>query len=152
MFGLNVYVQPNPVGTIDATKQNNYNIQFRKNDANLMITEQHTDNNFRQIGSLPPQYPDHYKIHHHSVTMDLNNLQNFNSTSPGITYFEEHDTNKHINNMLKSGQGMHSHPANKTTPNHRDTTIPDKIEKWRKNNNVFQVEASHNHKLNFVKV
>ena len=152
MFGLNVFI-PDPVGTINERKQDNYNIQFRKNDAKLMITEQHTGNNFRQIGSsLPPQYPDHYKIHHRSVTMDLNNLQNFNPTSPGITYFEEHDTNKHIHNMLKSGQGMHSHPPNKTTPNHRDTTIPDKIEKWRKNNNVFQVEASHSHKLNFVKV
>jgi len=47
---------------------------------------------------------------------------------------------------------MHSHPANKTTPNHRDTSIPNKIEKWRKRSNVFEVEAQHSHKLEVVKV
>jgi len=75
------------------------------------------------------------------------NLQNFNPTSPGITYFKEHETNKHIHHG-----GMHSHPANKTTPIHRDTTVPDKIEKWRKRSNIFEVEASHSHKLEVVKV
>ena len=147
MFGLNVFVQPDPVGTIDATKQDKYNIQHRKNDANLMITEQHTDNYFRQEGDLPSQIPHHYKIHHHSVTMDLNNLQNFNPTSKGITYFEEHETNKHIH-----GGGMHSHLPNKTTPNHKDMSIPNKIQQWTKRTNVFESPIEHSHKLNFVKV
>lgn len=150
MFGLNVFVEPDPTGRIDATKQDKYNIQFRKNDANLMITEQHTDNYFRQEGDIPSQIPHHYKIHHESVTMNLNNLQNFNPTSKGITYFEPHETERHIHH---SSQGsMHSHPANETKPNHRDNTITDKIEKWRKRSNVFESPAEHSHKLNIVKV
>ena len=146
MFGLNVYV-PDPVGTIDATKQDKYNIHHRRNDAKLFVTEEITDNNHRQTGSLPPQYPHHYKIHHDSVTMHLNNLQNYNPTSAGITYFQEHETNKHIHHG-----GMHSHPANKTTPQHRDTTIPDKVDKWRKRSNIFESPAEHSHRLNVVKV
>lgn len=147
MFGLNVFVEPNPTGTIDATKQDKYNIHHRRNDAKLFINEKHTDNYFRQEKDLPPQYPYHYEIHHDSVTMHLNNLQNFNPTSAGVTYFNEHETNKHIHYG-----GMHSHPANKTTPNHRETTVPDKIDKWRKRSNIFEVEQSHSHKLNVVKV
>ena len=147
MFGLNVFVEPDPTGRIDATKQDKYNIQFRKNDANLMITEQHTDNYFRQEGDIPSQIPHYYKIHHESVTMNLNNLQNFNSTNPGITYFQEHETNKHIH-----GGKFHGHLPNETKPNHRDNTITDKIEKWRKRSNVFESPAEHSHKLNIVKV
>jgi len=146
-FGLNIFVEPNPVGTIDATRTQSYNTHHRRNDANLMINEPITDNYHRQEKDLPPQYPYHYKIHHDSVTMNLSNLQNFNPTSPGLTYFKEHETNKHIHHG-----GMHSHPANKTTPNHRETTVPDKIEKWRKRSNVFEVEAQHSHKLEVVKV
>lgn len=147
MFGLNVFVEPEPTGTIDATKQDKYNIHHRRNDAQLFVTEEHTDNNHRQTGALPPQIPYHYKIHHDSVTMHLNNLQNYNPTSAGITYFAEHETNKHIHHG-----GFHSHPANKTTPQHRDTTVPDKIDKWRKRSNIFESPAEHSHKLNVVKV
>ena len=146
-FGLNVFVEPDPTGTIDATRQDKYNIHHRKNDASLMIKENHTDNYFRQEGDIPSQIPHHYVIHHDSVTMNLSNLQNFNATSPGITYFAEHATNKHIHHG-----GMHSHPANKTTPQHRDTTVPDKIDKWRKRSNIFESPAEYSHKLNVVKV
>ena len=147
MFGLNVFVEPEPTGTIDATKQDKYNIQHRNTDAKLFVTEEHTDNNFRQEGSLPSQIPHHYVIHHDSVTMHLNNLQNFNPTSAGVTYYKEHETNMHIHHG-----GMHSHPANKTTPQHRDTTVPDKIDKWRKRSNIFESPAEYSHKLNVVKV
>ena len=147
MFGLNVFVEPEPTGTIDATKQDKYNIHHRNTDAKLFVTEEHTVNNHRQTGSLPPQIPYHYKIHHDSVTMHLNNLQNYNPTSACITYFKEHETNKHIHHG-----GMHSHPANKTTPNHRDTTVPDKVDKWRKRSNIFESPAEHSHRLNIVKV
>lgn len=147
MFGLNVNVEPNPVGTIDATKQNKYNIHHRRNDAKLMITENHTDNYFRQEGDLPSQIPYHRVIHHDSVTMHLNNLQNYNPTSAGITYFKEHETNKHIHHG-----GYHSHPANKTTPDHKDTKIVDKIEKWRKPNIEFEKPKEYSHKLEVVKV
>ena len=146
-FGLNVFVEPNSVGTIDATLQDKYNIHHRKNDANLMITENHTDNYFRQEGDLPSQIPHHSKIHHNSVTMNLNNLQNYNPTSAGITYFKEHETNKHIHHG-----GYHSHYANETKPNHRYTTIPDKIENWKKPNIQFEKPKDHSHRLDVVKV
>jgi len=150
MFGLHIFPEPNPTGRIDATKQDNYNIQFRKPDAKLMINEDITGNYFRQEKDIPPQYPYHYKIHHESVTMNLNNLQNFNSTSPGITYFEPHETERHFHNS--SHGSFKSHPANKTTPNHRDNTVTDKIDKWRKASNVFEKPEEHSMKLKIVKV
>lgn len=147
MFGLNVFVEPDPTGRIDATKQDNYNIQFRKPDAKLMINEDITDNYFRQVGDIPPQYPYHSKIHHEHVTINMNNLQNFNPTSKGLTYFEEHETNKHIHHG-----GYHSHPPNKTKPNYRDNTVTNKIDKWRKSNNVFEKPIEHSMTLKIVKV
>ena len=33
MFGLNVFVQPDGVGRVDATREDSYNIPFRKTDA-----------------------------------------------------------------------------------------------------------------------
>ena len=71
MFGLNVYVQPDPVGTIDATKQDKYNIHHRRNDASLMIKENHTDNYFRQEGDIPSQIPHHYVISCKSKAFNL---------------------------------------------------------------------------------
>jgi len=147
MFGLHIFAQPDPTGTIDALKQDNYNIQFRKNDSKLMIKEDITGNYFRQEKDIPPQYPYHYKIHHEHVTINMNNLQNFNPTSKGLTYFEEHETNKHIHHG-----GFHSHPPNKTKPNHRDNTVTDKIDKWRKSNNVFEKHPDHSMRLKIVKV
>ena len=76
MFGLHIFAQPDPTGRIDATKQVNYNIPFRKNDSKLMINQDITGNYHRQVGDIPPQIPHHSKIHHDSVTMHLNNLQN----------------------------------------------------------------------------
>jgi len=147
MFGLNVFVEPDPTGRIDATKQDNYNIQFRKPDAKLMINEDITGNYHRQEKDIPAQYPYHSKIHHEHVTINMNNLQNFNPTSKGLTYFEEHETNKHIHHG-----GYHSHPPNKTKPNHRDNTVTNKIDKWRKSNNVFEKPAEHSMTLKIVKV
>jgi hypothetical protein len=150
MFGLNVFVEPDPTGRIDATKQVNYNIPFRKRDAKLMIKQDITGNYFRQEKDIPPQYPYHSKIHHEHVTINMNNLQNFNACSKGLTYFEEHETNKHIHNATSIG--MHSHPSNKTKPNHRDNTVTDKIDKWRKSNNVFEKHPEHSMTLKIVKV
>lgn len=147
MFGLNVFVEPDPTGRIDATKQDNYNIQFRKPDAKLMINEDITGNYFRQEKDILPQYPYHSKIHHEHVTINMNDLQNFNACSKGLTYFEEHETNKHIHHG-----GFHSHPPNKTKPNHRENTVTDKIDKWRKSNNVFEKHPDHSMRLKIVKV
>ena len=150
MFGLNIFPEPDPVGTIDAVKQDNYNIPFRKPDAKLMKNEPITGNYFRQENDIPPQYPHHYKIHHNSVTMHLNDLQNYNPCSKGITYFEPHETERHIHHASQGS--MHSHPANKTIPNHRDNTVTDKIDKWRKSSNIFEKPAEFSQTLKIVKV
>ena len=147
MFGLHIFPETDPTGRIDATKQVNYNIPFRKNDSKLMINQDITGNYHRQVGDIPPQIPHHSKIHHDSVTMHLNNLQNFNPSSKGLTYFEEHETNKHIHHG-----GYHSHPPNKTKPNYRDNTVTNKIDKWRKSSNVFEKPAEHSMGLKVVKV
>jgi hypothetical protein len=147
MFGLHIFPQPNPTGTIDALKQDDYNIQFRKNDSKLMIKQDITDNYFRQVGDIPAQYPYHSKIHHEHVTINMNNLQNFNPCSKGITYFEEHETNKHIHHGK-----FHSHYPNKTKPNYRDNTVTNKIDKWRKSNNIFEKPIEHSMGLKIVKV
>ena len=147
MFGLHIFPETDPTGRIDITRTQSYNTHHRKNDSKLMVNEPHTRNYHRQVGDIPPQYPYHSKIHHDSVTMHLNNLQNFNPSSKGLTYFEEHETNKHIHHG-----GYHSHPPNKTKPNYRDNTVTNKIDKWRKSNNIFEKPIEHSMGLKVVKV
>jgi len=147
MFGLGVMYETDPVGTINERKQQNYNIPFRKPDAKLMVTEPITGNYNRQEGDIPPQIPYHSKIHHRSVTMDLNNTINFDPTSAGHQYYKEHETNLHLHHG-----GAHSHPANKTKPNHKDLTVPNKIENWRKRTNVFEKPIEHSLRLQTVNI
>lgn len=138
MFGLNVFVENDGIGRVDSTREDSYNIPFRKTDAKYFISQPATKSYNRQYGDIPPQYDSHSVIHHESVTMNLNNLQNFNPTSPGITYFEEHDTNKHIHYG-----GMHSHPANRNIHDFRNTKIVDEIDDLRKGINFFEKPKSH---------
>lgn len=148
MFGLNVFVEPDPTGNIDATREDSYNIPFRKSDAKYRVSQPTTKSYNRMEGDIPPQFDKHHVIHHHSVTMHLNNLQNFNPTSKGLTYFEEHDTNKHIHHG-----GMHSHPANRNIHDFRDTKIVDEIDDLRKGNiNFFEKPKLHSHSLKTVRV
>ena len=146
MFGLNVFVEPNPTGTINSLTQNKYNIPFRNNDASLFYNEKITKSYNRQYGDVPPQFDKHKVINHEHVTINLNNLMNFNPTSAGYSYFDEHETNKHIYHRSTS------YYPNETLPNHRNTDIVDGINKMRKNDNVFVVPKSHSQTLKVRKV
>lgn len=141
MFGLGVFVEPNPVGQINSLKQDNYNIPFRKNDANLFYNEKISKSYNRQLGDIPSQYDKHKVIHHEHVTVNMNNLMNFNATHHGNSYFHEHETNKHLYHKSTS------YYPNETLSNHHDTKIVDKINEIRKNDNVFVVPVSHSQKL-----
>lgn len=148
MFGLHVFVEPDPTGNVDATREDSYNIPFRKTDAKYRISQPTTKSYNRMLGDIPPQYDKHHVIHHESVTINMNNLQNFNPTSAGITYFEEHPTNKHIHYG-----GFHSHPANRNIHDFRNTEIVDNINELRKGGvNFFEKPKKHSHSLKSVKV
>ena len=141
MFGLNVFVEPSPVGQINSLKQDSYNVQFRKNDASLFMNEKISKSYNRQLGDIPPQYDKHKVIHHEHVTVNMNNLMNFNPSHHGNSYFHEHDTNKHLYHKSTSFY------PNETKANHRDTRIIDEISSTRKNSNVYTNPVSHSQKL-----
>ena len=140
MFGLNVY-SGDPVGQINSLKQDNYNIPFRKNDANLFYNEKISKSYNRQLGDIPSQYDKHKVIHHEHVTVNMNNLMNFNATHHGNSYFHEHETNKHLYHKSTS------YYPNETLSNHHDTKIVDKINEIRKNDNVYTNPVSHSQTL-----
>ena len=141
MFGLGVFVEPNPTGTINSLKQDSYNIPFRKNDANLFYNEKISKSYNRQLGDIPAQYDKHKVIHHEHITVNMNDLMNFNPAHHGNTYFQEHKTNKHLYHTNNSFY------PNETLSNHHDTEIVDKINNMRKNDNVFVIPKSHSQTL-----
>ena len=141
MFGLGVFVEPNPTGTINSLKQDKYNIPFRDNNASLFYNEKISKSYNRQLGDIPAQYDKHKVIHHEHVTVNMNNLMNFNPTHHGNTYFQEHETNKHLYHKNNSFY------PNETLSNHHDTEIVDKINNMRKNDNVFVIPKSHSQTL-----
>ena len=141
MFGLNVFVEPNPTGTINSLKQDSYNIKFRKNDAKLFYNEKISKSYNRQLGDIPAQYDKHKVIHHEHITVNMNDLMNFNPAHHGHTYFQEHKTNKHLYHKNNSFY------PNETLSNHHNTDIVDKINDMRKNDNVFVIPKSHSQTL-----
>jgi len=141
MFGLGVFVENNPVGQINSLKQDSYNVPFRKNDSSLFMNEKISKSYNRQLGDIPAQYDKHKVIHHEHVTVNMNNLMNFNPAHHGSSYFHEHDTNKHLYHKSTS------YYPNETKANHRDTRIIDEISSTRKNSNVYTNPVSHSQKL-----
>jgi hypothetical protein len=75
MLGYNIQ----PTGTLNTTTfmDTNYHMPFKKNEINF-FNKRHKSHN-RQIGQIPSQK--HNVKYNTSVTMDLNNLQNFNPTN-----------------------------------------------------------------------
>lgn len=146
MFGLNVFVEPNPVGTINSLKQNKYNIPFRDNNASLFYNEKISKSYNRQINDIPPQYDKHYVLNHEHVTVNMNDLMNFNPAHHGNTYFHQHETNNHLYHKSTS------HYPNETIANYRDTKIVDEVDYLRKNNDVFLTPKNHSQTLKVRKV
>ena len=77
--------------------------------------------------------------HHTSITADMNNLINFNPTSKGLTYFEEHETNKILHYQL-------SRPRFDAIIM-KDTEIVDKIDDMKKQGRHYHSYPQHSHKL-----
>lgn len=137
MFGVN-FVSTDPSGTIkDIGKGTNpYDVNFQ---------DKLNKPYFRNTESIPPEYERLQKQHNTSVTNELNNTMNFNSTSAGISYFEHHDTHK----MLHYPE---SRPRFETE-NYRNTEIVDKINDARVDGRIYQnpIEHSQNLKVTYVR-
>ena len=133
------FVDSNPCGTITA---NQYQGDMKKSNINFF--QKHHPNNHRMSGKVftlqdLPFKEKKYDYGH--VTMDMNNLQNWNATSMGHDYFEEHETNKHLH-----------HPTTRhiyTGINNRDTHVVDEIEAKRKKDIKFHYP---NHSFGLIPV
>lgn len=130
MFG-NLDVAKNPCGQISGSKI--FHHPWKKTEADYF--DKRHKSHFRNVDPIPAEFKRYFKQHHTDVTMTMNNLQNFNPTNKGLTYFEEHDTNKHLNYPT-------SRPRFESF-NYRDTSIPDKINEWKKEGNHLHTHFKH---------
>ena len=130
MFG-NLDVAKNPCGQISGSKI--FNTDWKKTEADYF--DKRHKSHFRTGEGIPSEFKRYFKQHHTDVTTSMNNLQNFNPTNKGITYFEQHDTNKHINYPT-------SRPRFESF-NYRDTSIPDKIDALKKEGNHLHTYFKH---------
>ena len=136
------YVEPNPCGEI--TSQ-----QYQADAKKLQIDffNKHHKNHFRNDDASThlDEAPFKEKLYQHtSVTIQLNDLQNFNPTCKGLTYFKETE----LNNMLYNPT---SKPRYQGIIN-RITHIPDHIDNLRKPGKLFHTGLSHSFGLTPVKV
>ena len=144
MLGYNTQIQEFPTGTLNSTPfmDTNYHMPFKKNDINF-FNKHHKSYN-RQIGQIPSQIPHHNVKHNTSVTMNLNNLQNFNPTI-GQLYFQEHDTNRTLRHD--------KHPSKDIEfTNYSYNKIVKEIDDIKNNNNVFHAYKHHSQTLQPIKI
>lgn len=142
MLGYNIEPHEFPTGTLNTTKymDTNYHMPFKKSNANF-FNKHHKSYN-RQIGQIPSQK--HNVKYNTSVTMDFNNLQNFNPTI-GQIYFEEHETNKTLRHD--------KHPSRDIEfTNYSYNKIIKEIDEIKKNNNVYHAYKNHSQTLQPVRV
>ena len=133
-FG-NLLYEPNPCGSHHG--KNNFHNPFKATAADFM-NKRH-QNYFRNTDGIPEEYDRMKKIHHTSISNEQNNLMNFNPTSKGLTYFEEHETNKHLHYQL-------SKPRFENVIM-KDTSIVDKIDDYQKDGHHYHKYPSHSHSL-----
>tara|TARA_B110001450_G_scaffold50897_1_gene47520 strand:+ start:633 stop:1109 length:477 start_codon:yes stop_codon:yes gene_type:complete len=136
MFGVN-FVSTNPTGTItDIGKGTNpYDVNF---------IDRNYKSYYRNTAGIPSEYDRLDKIHHTSVTNELNNTMNFNATNEGLTYYEEHDTNKHLNYP-------ESRPRFEAV-SYRDTEIVDKINSMKVEGRHYENPIEHSQNLKVTNV
>lgn len=114
----------------------NYHHLFKKREHNIF--KKHHPSVYHKEGELAPEMKRRFYQHHTSVTNDLNNNMNFNPTKE-TTYFEEHETNKHLH-----------YPNTKPRYeifNFRDTVSIDKIDDWKKDGNHPHTRLEHSNSL-----
>ena len=142
MLGYNTQIQDYPTGTLNTTSfmDTNYHMPFKKSEINF-FNKRHKSYN-RQIGQIPAQK--HNVKYNTSVTMDFNNLQNFNPTI-GQVYFAEHETNKTL---------RHDKHASKDIDftNYSYNRIVKEIDEIKKHDNVYHAYKKHAQTLQPVRV
>lgn len=144
MLGYNTQIHEYPTGTLNTTRytDTNYHMPFKKSEIDFFNKRNKSYN--RQVGDIPSQIPYHNVKYNTSVTMDLNNLQNFNPTI-GQVYFAEHETNKTL---------RHDKHASKDIDftNYSYNRIVKEIDELKKDNNVFHSYKQHAQTLQPVRV
>lgn len=138
MFG-NLFVESDPTGRVAGDI--NYHHPFKKPEAKHF--DKRHKSHIRNIDGIPMEKKRLFVQHHRSIENDFNNLMNFNPTNKGLTYYEEHKTNKQIHYPL-------SRPRFDAT-SFRDTEIPDKIDDWRKDGRHYHIHGKHSQTLNTIK-
>jgi len=142
MFGLGSDYYKNPVGSINIEKTQEFNTQWRKSEP-YYFNKHHKSQHYYNDGiEIMPYYNEKYNT---SIYANhLNNI-NYNSTI-GQTYYEEHETNKHLNkerhiskHKFSGGEGF------------KNSLIVDEINEMRKNKNVFVVPPYASHTLKEIK-
>ena len=134
MFGnLNVYTDP--VGQVAGAY--NYHHPFKRSEAEYF--DKRHQSFFRNTDGIPMEKERMFVQHSRSIENDFNNLINFNPTNKGLTYYEEHETNKLIHYPL-------SRPRFLTTA-YKDTEIVDKINLWKKEGRHYHNYPEHSQTL-----
>ena len=101
----------------------------------------HHKNYFRNTDGIPEEYDRYFKQHHTSVTVDMNNLGNFNPTRGSeATKFEHTETEKHLHYEKSKPR------YNEIT--HKNTEIVDKINDMKKPQPQFSIFSEHSQRLN----
>ncbi len=134
-FG-NLKPEPDPCGTISNNKHFHHQVhKVNETDMEKKVNKNH----FRSTPAYPAEFKRMNVRHHTSITANMNNLINFNPTSKGLTYFEEHDTNKILHYQL-------SRPRFDAVIM-RETEIVDKIDDMKKAGTHYHAYPQHSHRL-----
>jgi len=144
MLGYNTQIEKFPVGTLNTTNfmDTNYHMPFKKSEIDF-FNKHHKSYN-RQVGQIPSQIPHHNVRYNTSVTMNMNNLQNFNPTI-GQVYFQENDTNISLRHD--------KHPSGDIQfTNYSYNRIVKEIDEIKKDQKVFHAYKHHSQTLQPIKV
>ena len=142
MFGLETDYYKNPVGSINIEKTQEFNTPWRKSEVNFFNKHHKSQHYYNDGINIIPYYNKQY-----NTSIEVNHLENINYNSTiGQTYYEEHQTNKHLNNM----RDISKHKFN-NGEGFKNTLIVDEINEMRKNKKVFVVPPNASHKLKEIK-
>jgi len=142
MFGLETDYYKNPVGSINIEKTQEFNTPWRKSEVNFFNKHHKSQHYYNDGINIIPHYNKKY-----NTSIAVNQLENINYNSTiGQTYYEEHQTNKHLNNM----RDISKHKFN-NGEGFKNTLIVDEINEMRKNKKVFVVPPNASHKLKEIK-
>lgn len=126
-----------PCGNIEGPYR--FSNPFKLNEEDYV--QKHFKNYHRSTDGIPEEYDRYFKQHHTSVTVDMNNLGNFNPTRGSeATKFEHTETEKHLHYEKSKPR------YNEIT--HKNTEIVDKIDDIKKKQPQFSIFSEHSQRLN----